>query len=272
MLQTWEAIRYERVMDNGRTKPLVVECEFSPSSAAEETDEVEVNAVNRSLMIVKTPGNPGVTTTSLLCEVVGNLLARELGIATPRPALINLNQEFINVVQPYVKKYGINLQPGLGVGCEFISGGIRSVTPGASQSPEEFSRATLIYGFDLLTQNPDRRPDRPNCASTRGRSYLAFDFEMCFSFLLSIEKVDAWRVSKTGIGCRHLFNSALKNKMPDWKPLIERLKILQTETLDSWAAPLPDAWLTHFSQIREHLLAVVEHVDEFEIELQRSLT
>ncbi len=271
MLQTWEAVRYEKIMDNGRTKPLIIECEYLPSAGAEEVVEPEVNTTNRRLMVVKTPGNPSVTTTSLLCEVIGNLLAREFDIATPQPALVNLSQEFVDAVQPYVQKCGINLQPGLGSGCEFISGGARPVIHGASQSPEEFSRATLIFGFDLLTQNPDRRPEKPNCASTRGRSYLAFDFEMCFSFLFSIRKVDAWRVSQTGIGCRHLFYSALKNKAPDWQPLIERLKILRSETLDGWASLLPHDWLAHYPEIREHLLAVAAHADEFEIELQRSL-
>ncbi|MEK6407473.1 MAG: hypothetical protein AABN34_10950 [Acidobacteriota bacterium] len=110
MIETWEAQRFEKVLDVGRTRPLVVDCAYySPASSDEERSE---GSPDHRLMVVKSLGHPEVTETSLLCEVFGNVVARELDIATPTPALVNLSPEFVHAVGPLVAEYGISLTQG----------------------------------------------------------------------------------------------------------------------------------------------------------------
>ncbi|MEK6300669.1 MAG: hypothetical protein AABO41_08115 [Acidobacteriota bacterium] len=270
MIETWEAQRFEKVLDVGRTRPLVVDCAYYSSASSEE--ETSESPPDHRLMVVKSVGHPEVTETSLFCEVFGNLLARELGVATPTPALVNLSPEFVQAVSPLVAEYGISLTPSLGSGCEYLHGGLTPAVPGAFLTQEEVEQATLIYGFDLLVQNPDRRWDRPNCASLAG-SLIAFDFERSFSFLLPIigGLAPPWEVSRHGIGANHLFYSILKAKAPSWTPLIVRLRALTAERLEQLASALPGAWQSEAARVREHITEVIMNLPQFELELQRSL-
>jgi hypothetical protein len=81
----------------------------------------------------------------LFCEVFGNLLARELGIATPIPALVNLSPEFVQAVSPLVAEYGISLTAGLGSGCEYLHGGLTPAVPGAFLTQDEVERHADLW-------------------------------------------------------------------------------------------------------------------------------
>jgi hypothetical protein len=83
-MKTWEATRLEKVMENGRTKPLLVECERN-GSIEDDDDE---DGFQRAMFLIKSPGHPQVTEHTMFCELFGNLLARNFGIATPAPALV----------------------------------------------------------------------------------------------------------------------------------------------------------------------------------------
>lgn len=271
MIETWEAQRFEKVLEVGRTRPLVVDCAYYPSASSNEETNPAANPPDHRLMVVKSVGHPEVTEISLFSEVFGNVLARELGVTTPTPALVNLSPEFTLAVGSLVADFGICLTAGLGSGCEYLHGGLTPTVPGGSLTQEELQQATLIYGFDLLVQNPDRRRDKPNCASFAG-SLIAFDFEMCFSFLLPIVgQAQPWEVSRHRIAGNHLFHAALKTRPPSWMPFIERLNALTAARLNQLASALPGVWQSEAARVREHITEVIMNLNEFELELQRSL-
>lgn len=271
MIETWEAQRFEKVLEVGRTRPLVVDCAYYPPASSDEEANTSARPPDHRLMVVKSLGHPEVTEISLFSEVFGNVLARELGVATPTPALVNLSPEFVDAVGPLVAGYGVALTAGLGSGCEYLHGGLTPAVPGAFLTQEELQQATLIYGFDLLVQNPDRRRDKPNCASLAS-SLIAFDFEMCFSFLLPIVgQAQPWEVSRHGIAGKHLFHSVLKTRAPGWTPLIDRLRALTVERLDQLASALPGEWQLEADRVRDHIVHVIMNLPQFELELQRSL-
>ncbi|MBL8204873.1 MAG: hypothetical protein JNM09_11640 [Blastocatellia bacterium] len=91
MIITLEALRFERFLRSGRTCPMVIECE---QSVPEDQDTLETSnneTVLPQLMVVKALGLPEIEERNLFCEFVGNLLARELGLFTPPPALITIS-------------------------------------------------------------------------------------------------------------------------------------------------------------------------------------
>lgn len=263
MLDTWFATRYEAVLKSGRTKPLVLNCH-------RKTEDSTLPESKR--FVVKCMGLPEVTERSLFCEAIGNLLARELGVNTPAPALIDLGGTFVDVANLMLARDGLRIQEGLGVGCEYVQGGFTGPIVGTPLAPEEVPQATLLYGFDLLVQNPDRTPDRTNCFF-RGHELLAFDFETAFSFLLLIgQQYSPWEVSKHGLGSRHLFQRPLRRSQVDWKPLLEAVHSLDVSKLREWARALPESWCSDMDKVVEHMKALKRNQSKLEVELQRSLT
>lgn len=263
MLETWDAIRFERVNHSGRTKPLIIECaKVNPFTARYERRE----------FLVKALGLPEVLEQSLFCELVGNWLARELGVNTPAPALVKLSQEFVSIVNAVLKTEGLQLQAGTSVGSEYIKGGFTGFSS-TILTVEEVPQATLIYGFDLLFQNPDRRLEKPNLGIL-GNNLIAFDFESAFSFLYPIlgMKYEPWEVSQSRIGATHILAKQLSQRKIDWQPLIQALEQFDAAKLDALAELLPKKWQGYMPTVKMHLNKLQDSLSRLEFELQRSLT
>jgi hypothetical protein len=273
VIETWRAERLRGVLEGSRTRPLVVACvrhATAPGIGGEATVHPE-EGVDRRTFVVKALGLPEVTPGSLFRELYGNLLARELGLSTPEPALVLLSPEFATAAAPVLKPRGLSVEAGHAAGTEYFHGGF---SPPALEFPleqAELAQAAQVYAFDLLIQNVDRRPEKPNCAY-RGGQIIVYDFEMAFSFLLAIGGQDEpWAVAKHALGPAHLFYSVLRQSDADWTPFLARLERLSEERLDRLAASLPGDWKRDETRVRRHLLAVREHLGEFEAELRRSL-
>ncbi len=269
MLHTWQAQRLDHILTGGRTHPLVVECMRVPDD--EDEDVEAIAAPPTALMVVKAAGLPEVTERTLFNEVFGNLLARRLGVETARPALVELSPAFVAAAKPILAREGLSIHAGFAAGCEYFQGGWAAVGPGQRLAAEEVTQAAAIYGFDLLVQNPDRRPEKPNCGLRSGR-FVAFDFEMAFSFLLLIgSTVPPWCVNQLDIARNHLFHKALRGKTLDWQPFLSAVAELTDDELDSLARPLPESWRGSEARVRKHLADIREHLSEFAVELQGSL-
>jgi hypothetical protein len=266
LLVKCDALRLEDIKLNGSTKPLVIECEYS--------DE---NIPKRKTLLVKTIGLPRITALDIYCETLGNLLAREIGIETPEPFIVKIEEDFIDINQKRLREESIKIKAGLGTGCEYFESGFTPVKSNMFLSKEKFEKAILIYGFDLLTQNPDRTENNPNCAM-KGDSIIAFDFEKSLSFLFPIfgQKVKPWEFSKLNFSGnnRHVFKSNLKAKENEinWQPFIEKVKQIEKENLEEICSFLPIEFGNYTDQVCEHFMSIVSNSRHLEFELQRSLS
>ena len=207
-MEIWEARRIDKILDAGRTHPLVVEC-VGPQPE---------NTIRRSF-IVKALALPEIKEASLGFELMGNLLARQLEVDTPEPILVRLSSAFVEASRivleghPDLAGKGAKLLPGYGAGCEFLSPGFSTIMRDTYLTDNELTQAARIYVFDILAQNPDRSFEggqRPNCAHF-GQRLIAYDFELAFSFVYLIFNPDkAWEVAKHGIGTKHVFYRPLR--------------------------------------------------------------
>jgi hypothetical protein len=253
--ETWEAIRLDHILKSGRTHPVVLDC-------------IHPDKNEQRLMVVKALGPKEITETGLICEMFGNLVARELGVVTPEPALVNISTQMADALRPRLRE---PFQPGIAVGSEFIRAGMTSVLPYSNLTPEEMKQAADLYAFDLLTQNPDRMSSNPNCAFI-GKDIFAYDFESCFSFIYAILTAEQpWEVSKHGWARKHIFYSSLHKKEVNWKPFLNATSLLTEVKIDELISLLPGTWHSKTIKIRGHLLVVAAHLKEFEMELQRSI-
>jgi hypothetical protein len=271
MLKQWNAVSFRSVLDNGRTKPLVIECVQVPDSILIDLD---APAPERREFVVKAIGNPEVDESLIIRELLGNVLARSYGLTTPEPGLISISDAFAKAVTPRPsRQYGFQISPGIAAGCEFIRGGLAPPPTNLSLTQAELAPLAVLYGFDLVTQNPDRLPNRPNFG-LMGRTVVAFDFDQCFSFLyLIFSLAQPWEVSKHGIAQKHFCYPNLKNAGApiSWADNIKAVMSFSDELLDVLTAWIPEAWSGNSAKIREHLAAIRQHLGAFELELQGSV-
>lgn len=299
-IKIWEAVDYHRVLSNSRTKPLVLECELRSGDGAAENPvpapppSLLLAANGRPLgespqiivpgyeepadlveeasceFVVKSIGHPEVTEATLLKELFGNVLARAFGIQTPTPALIYLSDAFVRVTQPQLPpEANIVLQEGYGVGCEYLP----RLTPIPSDfklSSDLIPDAALIYAYDMLTANPDRHVNNPNCGY-HGERLMAYDFESAFSFLYALSNPPPWRFSELTFQHPHVFRASLARASTDWQPFVNCLLDIDETNLNEIVSGWPSPWLANCPQIIEHILAVKAEANRLPVELATSL-
>lgn len=262
MLSTCEALRLEKISSVGRTTPLIIECEYG-----------EDDIPSRNTFLVKILGLPEIQLSGLYCELLGNLVAREFGILTPKPAIVHVSEEFIEANKQPLWERNIKLSPGIGVGCEYFSQGFTAVKSNTILNGDLLVQATLIYGFDLLSQNPDRNEHNPNCA-VRGDKIIAFDFDQSLSFIYPIlgKKILPWELSKLGFS-KHVFMPNLKLKLSevDWQPLIDKIEHLSQDRLQELCSLIPPIFGDYKDVVCEHFKVIKDNISQLEFELRRSL-
>ena len=252
----WQATDFEWVFEKSRTKPLVLWCEPQDDDGPPRR------------FLVKSPGHPEVLESNLFAELFGNLLAREFDILTPNSAIVALTGPLVEAIQPSLPSE-IQLRVGFGVGSEYLS----PITPLISDwkiPPALRPQATMIYAFDLLTANFDRRIGNPNCALL-GQDLLAYDFECSFSFLRALFGPKPWEVSRLGIAEHHIFQRDLHSSGADWTPFMKALERLDEPRLRSLAKDFPTPWLSNSERIFNYLLEAQERPTKLEVELEASL-
>ena len=84
MLETVEAIRFDRVMTKGRTMPMLL--------AAEQGDGLEVE------LIGKFSHGEQIGAIGLAREAISAMLASDLGLPVPNPLLVTISDAFIDTV------------------------------------------------------------------------------------------------------------------------------------------------------------------------------
>ncbi len=260
MLATYDAIRFLKPLESGRTRPVLLECEL--------TDD---EGVSVRTFVVKAPGLPEVEEYGLFAETLGYLLARDFEIPTPRAALVRLTDEFVATVNPVLRRSGLSLLPGLGFGSEHLGSGLVSASGDKHLDANELENALKIFCYDLAIQNYDRTEANPNCLIKDG-SIVAIDFNAAFSFLLAIGNVDEpWEFSKHHTSQKHLFYRALKGKGVDFKPFIQRVNTLSEQRLQEMLDAIPFGGGRWDVKIREHFKSIAENAAKLEIEFARSL-
>ena len=128
-----------------------------------------------------------------------------------------------------------------------------------------------------MVQNPDRKTDNPNAAMLNGE-VVAFDFEMCFSFvrMLSLPGIspEAWEVD-ADMAQKHLFHKGLWAKEQDWGTMLACLNSLNYGTMEQALAELlrvfPPSTPNFADKVLRHLCDVKSNASSFCMALDRNL-
>lgn len=237
MFDTVVATRFHRRMTRGRTAPFLLECEHGDGRTVE--------------VIAKFTG-PQLPVSGLVREALCAMLAADLGLPVPGFHAVALPPEFLaGLAQTQAGDAAFlsaAVKPGFGSGK--LPPGFTAWMPGRSIPRAMATAAAEIYAFDLLVQNPDRKPDNPNLQH-RGDQFAIFDHELA----LVTEGVLFWRppwepgsLSTQGAPAQHVLHAGLKGTTPDLARLTGAWEAITDERLASYGAALPPSWTSAAGQ------------------------
>ena len=257
---TWRAETYLGRAESGRTRPLRLSC-------SQHVEENEGTLRQTAEFFAKFNGLPEIFEKRLFAEMIGNVLARDVGILTGEPAFIEIDEPFVTSL----RSVEIDVRAGIGVGSRNLGVGVGPPLFGRI-SDDQLADAARIYLFDLMTQNPDRAVENPNCFVVE-RRIAAIDFESCFSFLYPIlgRPLQPWEVSRIGVAEEHLFRKVLGTSEVDWTHLAGTMLVTASETLNGCERWVPAHWNAWLEEVQEHVAALDSHRHELVFEIVRSL-
>lgn len=246
-------------METGRTKPCVFLCEGNGNDPFQE-------------YVVKTKVGLDNGVTGLLAELLGSQLAIFLGLPTPEPAIINIDPIIAESIPDSELSDVIVRSAGLNFGSLFMSGGYTTWPNGKKVPLNHKELAAEIFAFDAMTQNTDRRDDKPNVL-WKGSELLLIDHELSFSFIYAIlNPTTAYEISSLQFLQKHIFYHSLKGTEVHLDRFAGALESLSDEVLTKMFNAIPDEWKTeHFKKIKHHILEVSKNSDKFINEVQRFL-
>lgn len=193
----------------------------------------------------------------LAMELIAALLARDLGLPVPDPALAFIPPQLAGQASTETDRRDLASSTGLNFGCRHLSPA--SVLPvGPELPPALIDSAAATLAFDALVQNKDRHPDKPNCLLHR-QEIVPVDHELAFPFILGDLIPPPWEHAGLTFLHRHVMFARLQGQLVDFTPIEQAAARLSPARLQSYRLAIPTEW----QAARE-----TERVVDFLMELQ----
>ena len=211
MLSRTTAVRFDRRLSSGKTWPSQLSCIRNDR----EHEEVEVVAKFSAGCERKIGG--------LVAETIAAMLAADLDLPVPEPVLVDFDTGFIEIIRARDRALAERIGPSASVafGSTKLPSGF-AVLPQEKAVPQTLrAQAADIFAFDALVQNPDRRPENPNCLLD-GRSFAIFDHELAFMTQGIVGWRPPWQIGGLEMlkgPIRHVFFGDLQGKIADFNRL-----------------------------------------------------
>lgn len=258
MLDLVTATRFDRRMGSGRTKPILLACEY------DDADDLEV--------VTKLSAGCDRGVGALISEAIAAMLAADLGLPTPEPFLVRLEPEFVALIPDMeIRTLAMRSVP-IAFGSEKLPPGFSSWPVNKPISATLRDAAAEVFAFDALIANFDRRPVNPNCLCD-GNNLAIFDHELAFLF----EGVIGWRppwevgaLENLKYANGHLFSVSLQSKPVNlarftgaWAAISDiRLRQYKAALPPEWAADggLADRALVYISKVRDNIQPAIAEI------------
>ncbi len=256
---TLVAASYQRSFNSGRTTPRVFVCE-------------DFDGNNVGEFVVKMRGSIETHEAGLLREILGNLFAYEVGIATAEPAIVRIDPELAAALTNQTVADVVANSLGLNYGSANLAGGYSTWPVGKIVPQSLKADAADIFVFDALIQNPDRRTGKPNLL-WKDDHLVVIDHEMAFSFLLSIiPSTTPWLLDEQPYLRDHVFFSELLHEQVDLERIAGAIEAIGDDFWEEADSVIPNNWKgSELARIRAHVESVQQHLDVFMNEIRRIL-
>lgn len=238
MLPRLKAVSVIKLLSSGRTKP----CLLIVQDEAGQQQEV----------VIKWRSGPETKDVGGICELISSLLAEDLDLPVPKGVLVEIESDFYRAIpSPEIAKLA-QASAGLNFATSFLPN-MATWPTGRPISSAWRPRASEVFAFDALIDNPDRRTDKPNLL-WNGDDIRLCDHEQAFSFLRG---VIGWKPAWSGQGLEflrnHVFYVQLKGQAFDGRRLSGALEAISDKRLKEYAKSVPDDWLKGNSAVGQIL-------------------
>jgi hypothetical protein len=269
LIETASAVRYYGKVEQGRTGPLRV--------------QVETGAGNLVEVVLKASHHRNLTVEGLANEMMGSLLAGDLGLPTPRPLFVDLSKAFIATIPDADVRERLSAASPLAFGSTDAGSQWRRWGPTDRLGADDLDLALRVFAFDAFIGNSDRSSKNPNLLKRKsGGGMLLIDHETAFGFRMKLApRVAPWvlgnlsHMAAPGADSEHLFHTALAGRRDLPLDIVrETWADLSDTRLGAYDALLPDAWHSARAPVQEALVllrTVRDTLQECLIELQRVL-
>lgn len=268
MIRRASAQRFDRPAENGRTEPLRM--------TVETADDVEHD------VFVKVSSGRECSVEGLMNEMLGVLLAADLGLPVNEPFFVELDPNFIEAVA----RPGIRERLAASCPLAFASKAAgqqwRRWIPSDKIAATQVELALGVIAFDGFVGNSDRGPRNPNLL-VRDLVWRVIDHEGAFGFRTKLfPRCEPWKLGnlellrRFGEDSEHVFARLLARRDDlDFTGLRARWSGLSDARLAQYDATLPDEWEAVRPNLAEailHLKQVRDNIDLCLTELKRVLT
>jgi len=268
MIRRAVPIGFTRVAETGRTKPLRV------TVLTDDSTEHEV--------IMKVSSGIELGIEGLMNEMLGSLLAADVGLSVQEPFFVDLSAGFsASMPTPELRSRLAGSSP-----LAFASADAGKQWRGwnasdrVSSSQEAGALATLA--FDAFIGNSDRSPANPNLL-VKDQDWRLIDHEAAFSFRMKrFPKCEPWVVGnlsgmiQAGTRSEHVFSSHLARRNTlSFGAIKASWSGLSDARLAQYEAILPDEWASvrpHLNEAIHHLRKIRDTIDPCLRELERILS
>ena len=252
------AVRFDRRLGSGRTKPCIIFAE------TEEHEEVE--------LVLKLAA--GCEFRGLVCEAFASLLADDLDLPVPQACLVEITDEFARTVPDREVAANIRKSCGFNFGSRKLSPQFSTWPVGRPIPLALRPMAAEVLAFDGLLQNPDRRWNNPNCL-VRGDELAIFDHDLAFSFLAGIiGGRQPWEPGGLDFlaanANRHVFFDGLQGTPVNFDRFLGAFESIDRRRLSEYSNAIPQQWrndtdatgriVAYIEQLKEHLAEAIAEV------------
>jgi hypothetical protein len=253
MLQSVNAIRFDRLIGTGKTRPSLMACVCDDGSEVEVVAKFVAGCEARELALVR--------------EAIGAMLAADLDLPVPEPFVVVVEVDFVQAIPDATAKAQALKSPRLAFGS-------KKLPPGFATYPVEkpiprslLGLAAEIFAFDYLIANPDRTVANPNLLFN-GREFGIYDHELAFI----TEGVLGWRPPWEPGAAHfppgnpqsvHVFQEELRGRTLDLNRLAGAFEAIADKRIDEYRAALPQEWIsdaTSVNRIIDYIRALKEHL------------
>ncbi|PDT12928.1 HipA family kinase [Rhizobium sp. M1] len=268
MIRVADLIRFDRKTDNGRTEPLRV------TVATADGEEHEA--------IMKLSSGAECSIEGLANEMLGSLLAADLGFPVNEPFLVQIAPDFAAIVPDIALRNRLLASSPVAFASMDAGKQWRRWSPSDKVRSGQIGLALAVLSFDAFIGNNDRSPINANLL-VKDQSWRLIDHESAFRFRPKLfPRCEPWKtgnlelLKRYGEDSEHIFTKQLAGRDDlDFTAIRTKWADLSDARLAQYEATLPEEWEEFrpiFAQAISHLKQVRDQIDNCIEELKRVLS
>jgi HipA-like kinase len=227
MIPRLKAVAFLKAMGSGRTRPCLMLCEDEKS--------------NQHEIVVKLRAGMELREVGLICELMASLLASDLGMPIPDPAIISIEDDIVVAIPSPEIANLVGQSVGLNFGTKKLHPGLHTWLKDRPIPVRLRSLAVEVFAFDLIAQNPDRRRENPNIQWRGGELYI-YDHDLAFSFVVPLIGWQPPWIDAGQFFTEHIFYRGLVGAEFSLDRLVAAFEAISNERFREYLDAVPGEW------------------------------